>query len=323
MKINIIQAVNQALEHAMKQDKNVVVLGEDVGVNGGVFRATDGLYKKFGKDRVIDTPLTEEGIVGVSIGMAVNGLKPVAEIQFSGFLAPAFDQIFSHAARIRSRSRGRFTCPLVIRTPAGGGIRALELHCEVPEAFFAHTPGVKVICPSTPYDTKGLLLSAIKDPDPVIFLEPMRLYRAIKQEVPSTAYTIPIGKARIAREGTEITVITWGAMVKYTLDAVEKIQEKVDVEVIDLRSIYPFDSETIVKSIEKTGRAVVVHEAPKTSGFGAEIVATINEKALDALEAPVLRVTGYDMALPFAKMELDFIPSEERIIKAINQVLDY
>jgi pyruvate dehydrogenase E1 component beta subunit len=319
--MNIIQAINNALDIAMKQDKKVVLLGEDVGLNGGVFRASDGLYKKY-KNRIFDTPLTEEGITGVAIGLAVNGLKPIAEIQFSGFLAPAFDQIFSHAARIRSRSRSRFTCPLVVRTPAGGGIRALELHCEVPEAFFAHTPGVKVVCPSTPYDTKGLLLSAIKDPDPVIFLEPMRIYRAIKEEVPLKPYTIPIGKARVAREGSDVTVVTWGAMVKYTLDAVES-QKEYDVEVVDLRSIFPWDSDAVIKSVRKTGKCVIVHEAPKTSGFGAEISATINEKALDALEAPVVRVTGWDVALPFAKMELDFIPSAERILKGIKKVMEY
>ena len=322
MKMNIIQAVNNALELALKKDKSVVLLGEDIGINGGVFRATDGLFKKF-KDRVIDTPLTEEGILGVSVGLAVNGIKPVAEIQFSGFLTPAFDQIFSHAARMRSRSRGRFSCPMVIRAPAGGGIRALELHCEVPESFFAHTPGVKVVCPSTPYDTKGLLLSSIEDPDPVVFLEPMRIYRAIKEEVPDKYFTIPLGKAKVARKGTELTLITWGAITKYVLDTVEKIQDKYDVEVIDLRTIYPFDTETILKSIEKTGRTLIVHEAPKTSGFGAEISATINEKALDSLEAPILRITGYDTALPFAKRELEFIPSEERIIKGIKKVVEY
>src|SRR3989344_3610390 len=320
--MNNVEAVRSALDQALKSDKSVVVLGEDVGVNGGVFRATDGLQKKYGKDRVIDTPLSEEGIVGMAIGLAVTGGKPVAEIQFSGFLPAAFDQIFSHAARIRSRSRGRFTCPMVIRAPAGGGIRALELYCEMPEALFAHIPGIKVVCPSTPYYTKGLLLAAIKDPDPVIFLETMRIYRAVKQDVHEKEYTIPLGKANVIKEGTDITIITWGSMVKYTLDAVAGLDD-VDAEVIDLRTIYPFDTEAIIKSVGKTGRAVVVHEAPKTSGFGAEIVATINEKALDSLDAPVLRVTGYDTALPFARLEMKFIPSKERIIKAINEVMDY
>ncbi len=322
VKMNIIDAINDALDLEMKRDKDVVVFGEDVGKNGGVFRATVGLQKKYGKNRVIDTPLTEEGIIGNAVGMAMYGLKPVAEIQFSGFLAPAFDQIFSHAARVRSRSRGRYTCPLVIRAPSGGGIRALELHCEVPEAFFAHVPGVKVVCPSTPYDTKGLLISAIRDPDPVIFLEPMRIYRAVKEDVPKESFTVPIGKARIAKEGSDITLITWGAMVKYVMDAVQDLKEY-DVEVIDLRTISPLDEKTLLNSIEKTGRALIVHEAPRTNGFGAEIIATINEKALDLLEAPVQRVTGFDTALPFAKMELEFIPSQERIIKGINKVMKY
>ncbi len=319
--MTIIKAVNHTLDLAMKKDKAVVILGEDVGVNGGVFRATDGLIKKYGAKRVIDTPLTEEGIMGNAVGLAVNGIKPVVEIQFSGFLAPAFDQLFSHAARIRSRSRGRFTCPLVVRAPSGGGIRALELHSEYPEAYYAHAPGLKVVCPSTPYDMKGLLLAAIEDPDPVIILEPMRLYRAVKQEVPTKYYTIPIGKANIMRPGKELTIITYGSVTKTVREAVE--QSKIDAEILDLRSIYPYDEKAILKSIEKTGRAIIVHEAPKTAGFGAEISAMINEKALDYLEAPVLRVCGYDTALPFAKMELDYIPSTERIIKAMKKVKEY
>lgn len=323
VKANIVQAVNMAMKQELKLDKNVIVMGEDVGVNGGVFRATDNLQKEFGKDRVIDTPLSEVGIVGTAIGMAVNGLKPVAEIQFSGFMYPAFDQLVSHAARIRSRSRGKFNVPLVVRTPFGGGIRALELHCESGEAFFGHAVGLKMVIPSTPYDAKGLLASAIRDPDPVIFYEPMRIYRAIKEEVPEKEYTVPIGKAKVAREGNDVTVITWGALVRSTLQAVEKIQNKVDVEVIDLRSIYPFDAEMVINSVKKTGRAVIVHEAPKTSGFGAEIVATINEKALLELEAPVVRVTGYDTTIPFAKMELIYIPDEKRIINGINKVMSF
>jgi pyruvate dehydrogenase E1 component beta subunit len=322
VEMNVIQAINNALDMALAKDKKVVIIGEDVGVNGGVFRATDGLYKKY-PDRVIDTPLTEEGIVGNAVGLAINGIKPVVEIQFSGFLPPAMDQIFSHAGRIRNRSRGRFTCPLVVRAPGGGGIRALELHCEMPEAYFAHMPGIKILCPSTPTDAKGLLLAAIEDPDPVIFIEPMRIYRAVKEDVPDKYYTVPIGKARVAREGSEVTLISWGAMSKYVLDTAMKIQDKYDCEVIDLRSIYPFDAETVIASVKKTGKAIVIHEAPKTSGFGAEIVATINEKALDSLEAPVIRVCGYDTALPWAKMELEYIPSEARIIKAIEKVMDY
>ena len=320
-KMNMIQAINNALEIEMKKDKKVIIIGEDVGINGGVFRATDGLFKKFGKNRVIDTPLTEEGIMGNAVGLAVYGLKPVVEIQFASFMAPAFDQIFTHASRIRSRSRGRFSCPLVVRAPSGGGIKALELHCECPEAFYAHMPGVKVICPSTPYDAKGLLATAIADPDPVIFLEPMRIYRAITQEVPTSAYSIPFGKARIARVGKAITIITWGAMSKYTLEYIEK--NKIDAEVIDVRSIVPLDTKTIIESIKKTGRAVIVHESPKTGGFGAEISARINEKALEFLEAPILRVAGYSTALPFAKRELEYIPNEKRIMHSINKVLNY
>ncbi len=320
--MNVIQAVNNALDLALAKDKKVIIMGEDVGINGGVFRATDGLYKKY-KDRVFDTPLTEEGILGAAVGLAINGIKPVVEIQFSGFLSSAFDQIFSHAGRMRARSRGRFTVPMVVRAPAGGGIRALELHCEMPEAIYAHIPGVKVVCPSTPYDTKGLLLAAIEDPDPVIFLEPMRVYRAIKEEVPDKYYTIPLGQAKVSRQGSEVTLITWGALSKYVLDTAMKIQDKYDCEVIDLRTIYPFDSKTIIESVKKTGKAIVIHEAPKTAGFGAEIVATINELALESLDAPVLRVAGYDTALPWAKMEMEYIPGEARIIKAIEKVMNY
>lgn len=320
-KMNIIQAINNALELEMKRDKDVIIIGEDVGINGGVFRATDGLFKKFGNKRVIDTPLTEEGIMGNAVGLAVYGLKPVVEIQFSGFLAPAFDQITTHAARIRSRSRGRFTCPLVVRAPSGGGIRALELHCECPEAFYTHVAGVKVICPSTPYDAKGLLTTAIRDPDPVIFLEPMRIYRALNQEVPDKSYTIPFGKANVIKKGEKITIITWGALTKFATDAI--VKNKVDAEIIDVRSLVPLDIDTIKKSIEKTGRAVIMHESPKTGGFGAEISAQINETCLDLLEAPILRVAGFDTALPFFKRELEYIPHEKRMMNAINKVLNY
>jgi len=320
-KMNIIDAVKNALDSELKRDKNVIVLGEDVGKNGGVFRATDGLFKKYGPKRIIDTPLTEEGILGNAVGLAVYGLKPVVEIQFSGFLAPAFDQIFTHAVRIRTRSRGRFTCPLVVRAPSGGGIRALELHCECPEAYYAHMQGVKVICPGTPYDAKGLLIAAIRDPDPVIFLEPMRIYRAVKQDVPSKSYTVPIGKANVVKKGNDLTIVTWGAMLKYTLETVEN--NNIDAEVIDLRTISPMDTETIIKSLEKTGRMMIVHEGCKTNGVGAEVSARINEKGLDYLEAPVVRVAGYDTALPFFKRELQYIPDEKRIMNGINKVLNY
>ena len=320
---NIVQAVTMGLRQEMARDKNVIVLGEDVGVNGGVFRATDGLQKEFGADRVIDTPLAELGIVGASIGMAVNGMKPVAEIQFSGFVYAAFDQLLSHAGRIRMRSRGRFTCPLVLRTPYGGGIRALELHCESGEALFSHIPGIKMVIPSNPYDTKGLLAAAIRDPDPVIFYEPMRIYRAIKQDIPEKEYIVPIGKANIVQEGDDLTLIAWGAMVKTCSDAIEKLNNKYSVELIDLRTINPYDAETIISSVKKTGRCVIVHEAIRTSGFAAELIASINEKALLSLEAPVVRVTSPDVPFPLAKLENYFLPDVNRIIKGIEKVMSF
>ena len=320
---NIVQAVTMGLRQEMARDKNVVVLGEDVGVNGGVFRATEGLQKEFGSNRVIDTPLAELGIVGASIGMAVNGLKPVAEIQFSGFVYAAFDQLLSHAGRIRMRSRGRFTCPLVLRTPYGGGIRALELHCESGEALFSHIPGIKMVIPSNPYDTKGLLAAAIRDPDPVIFYEPMRIYRAIKQDIPEKEYIVPIGKANIVQEGDDLTLIAWGAMVKTCSDAIEKLNNKYSVELIDLRTINPYDAETIISSVKKTGRCVIVHEAIRTSGFAAELIASINEKALLSLEAPVVRVTSPDVPFPLAKLEGYFLPDVNRVIKGIEKAMSF
>ena len=320
---NIVQAVTMGLGQEMARDKNVVVLGEDVGINGGVFRATEGLQKEFGSNRVIDTPLAELGIVGASIGMAVNGLKPVAEIQFSGFVYAAFDQLLSHAGRIRMRSRGRFTCPLVLRTPYGGGIRALELHCESGEALFSHIPGIKMVIPSNPYDTKGLLAAAIRDPDPVIFYEPMRIYRAIKQDIPEKEYIVPIGKANIVQEGDDLTLIAWGAMVKTCSDAIEKLNNKYSVELIDLRTINPYDAETIISSVKKTGRCVIVHEAIRTSGFAAELIAAINEKALLSLEAPVVRVTSPDVPFPLAKLEGYFLPDVNRVIKGIEKAMSF
>lgn len=320
---NIVQAVNMALKQELERDKRVIILGEDVGVNGGVFRATDGLQQKFGADRVIDTPLAELGIVGTAIGLAVNGMLPVAEVQFSGFMLSGFDQIFSHAARIRNRSRGRFSCPMVIRAPYGGGIRALELHCESHEAIFSHTPGIKMVIPSNPYDAKGLLTASIRDPDPVIFYEPMRIYRAIKQDIPENDYIVPLGKANVVREGDNATLISYGSMLKTSLESVEKLQGKYSVEVIDLRTINPFDEEAIINSVKKTGRCVIVHEAPKTCGFAAELIATINEKALLSLQAPIARVTGPDAPYPLYQLENYYLPSHERIIKAIEGVMRY
>ena len=320
---NIVQAVTMGLRQELARDRNVVVLGEDVGVNGGVFRATEGLQKEFGPDRVIDTPLAELGIVGVSIGMAVNGLKPVAEIQFSGFLYAAFDQLLSHAGRIRMRSRGRYSCPLVVRAPYGGGIRALELHCESGEALFSHIPGIKMVIPSSPYDTKGLLASAIQDPDPVIFYEPMRIYRAIKQDIPEKEYFVPIGKANVVQEGDDVTLIAWGAMLKTCADAIEKLNNKYSVELIDLRTINPYYAETMTSSVKKTGRCVIAHEAMRTAGFAAELIASINEKALLSLEAPVVRVTSPDVPIPLAKLESYYLPDVNRVIKGIEKVMSF
>jgi pyruvate dehydrogenase E1 component beta subunit len=323
-KRNMVQAINSGLMEEMEKDPSVLILGEDVGKEGGVFRVTDGLQVKFGAERVIDTPLAESGIVGVAFGMAVKGLKPVAEIQFEGFLPPAMDQIMSHISRIRTRSRGRFTCPMVIRSPWGGGIRAPEHHSDSPEAIFAHTPGIKVVIPSSPYDAKGLIVSAIRDPDPVLFFEPKRIYRAIREEVPDGGYTIPIGEAKRVQEGKDVTLISWGAMVRECLLAAEKIgKEGVGVEIIDLRTISPMDEVMFLNSVRKTGRAVVVHEAPRTCGLGAEITARINEKALLSLEAPVERVTGFDTVVPLMKLENHYLPSPERILRGIRKVMAF
>lgn len=318
-KLNMVQAINLALKEEMQRDKNIVLLGEDIGKNGGVFRITEGLIDEFGAERVIDTPLAESVIAGAAIGMALYGLKPVAEIQFMGFIYPAIDQIFSHASRIRARSRGRFTCPLVIRAPYGAGIKAPELHSESSEALFCHMPGIKVVVPSSPYNAKGLLISSIRDPDPVIFLESTRLYRSIKEDVPEGEYTIPLGKARVVREGSTVTLLAWGSMLHRTLQAIEDI----DAEVIDLMTLKPFDEETILKSVKKTGRVVIVHEAPKTCGFGAELSATIAEDAMLHLKSPIMRVTGYDVVLPLPKLEDFYIPTAARIKKAIEEVMKY
>lgn len=321
---NMVEAIQNGLMIEMERDSSVLILGEDVGKEGGVFRVTEGLQARFGIERVVDTPLSESGIVGTAIGLAVKGIKAVAEIQFEGFLAPAMDQIMSHASRIRTRSRGRFTCPLVIRSPFGGGIRAPEHHSESPEALFAHTPGIKVVIPSTPRDAKGLIISAIRDPDPVLFFEPKRIYRAIKEEVPDGVYTVPIGEARVVREGNDVTMVSWGAMVREALRAAEMIEkEGVHVEVIDLRTLSPMDEDAILNSVRKTGKAVIVHEASRTCGLGAEIVARINEKALLSLQAPVERVTGFDTVVPLLKMENYFLPSPERILRGIRKVMAF
>ena len=322
--LNMVEAINLALHQEMEKDKNVVVLGEDVGKEGGVFRVTVGLQQKFGEKRVIDTPLAESAIVGTSIGMAVYGLKPVAEIHFDGFVHPAFDQLISHAARIRTRSRGRYTCPLVVRFPYGGGIRALEHHSDSFEALYVHIPGLKVVIPSTPYDAKGLLISAIRDPDPVIFMEPKRIYRAIRQEVPVEEYTIPLGKAEIRRQGSDITIICYGAMVREAEKTAEALQSKrISCEIIDLRTLFPLDTPAIISSVKKTGRAVVVHEAPRTAGLGAEIYALIMERALLSLQAPVERVTGFDTIMPLYTLENEYLPNPTKIQAAVEKVMKF
>ena len=323
-KLNMVEALNLALREEMERDGRIVLFGEDVGKEGGVFRVTDGLQQKFGPDRVIDTPLAELGIAATALGMAVYGLRPIGEIQFEGFLYPCLDQINNHIGRIRNRSRGRFTCPLVIRVPYGGGIHAPEHHSDSPEAMLAHIPGIKVVIPSTPYEAKGLLLSSIRDPDPVIFMEPKRIYRAIREEVPEGDYAIPLGKARLVQEGKDVTVIAYGAMLREALNAAEQLKgDKIDLEIIDLRTISPMDMETIVTSIKKTGRGVIVHEAPKTCGLGAEIIALINEKAFLSLQAPIERVTGFDIPVPLMKTEHYYLPNPKRIVMAVKKVMSF
>ncbi|WP_026223112.1 alpha-ketoacid dehydrogenase subunit beta [Methylocystis rosea] len=321
--ITLVEAVNLALARAMGEDKDVLLLGEDIGVNGGVFRATNGLQARFGRERVIDTPLAEGGIAGVAVGMAAMGLKPVAEIQFSGFIYPAIDQIINHASRMRNRTRGRLTCPMVLRSPCGAGIHAPEHHSESPEAMFAHMPGLRVVAPSSPARAYGLLLASVRDPDPVIFLEPTRLYRLFRQEVEDDGVELPLDACFILREGADATVVTWGAMVPETLAAAEKLEEEgVMIEVIDVATLKPLDVETILRSVEKTGRCVIVHEAPRTAGFGAEVAAEIAERALYSLLAPIKRVTGYDVVVPLAKLEKQYIPSVDRIVDGVRQVME-
>jgi len=321
--VTLLQAVNLALKEEMRRDDRVVVLGEDVGRNGGVFRATEGLFDEFGGDRVIDTPLAESGIIGTAIGMALYGLRPVPEIQFLDFILPGFDQIVNEAAKFRYRSGGQYTVPMVIRSPYGGGIRGGHYHSQSTEAFFAHTAGLKVVIPSTPYDTKGLLLSAIRDGDPIMFLEPKRIYRSVKGEVPDGDYTVPIGKARIAREGKDVTIVAWGAMTTDSVKAAEEAEKKgISCEVIDLRTIYPYDEEAILTSVAKTGRLVVVHEAPRTGGFGAEISALVAEKAIEYLEGPIVRVTGFDTPFPYT-LEHAYMPDAHRILNGIEKVVRF
>jgi len=322
-KMNMIQAVNSALDNAMTQDPTVIVMGEDVGKFGGVFRATLGLQEKFGEARVIDTPLSEGGIIGTAIGMSLNGIRPVAEIQFVDFIFPGFDQIVNEAAKMRYRSGGEWTCPMVIRTPYGGGIRGGHYHSQSPETHFIHTPGLNVVVPSNAYDAKGLLLSSIFDPDPVMFMEPKRVYRASVGEVPEEAYTVPIGEAKIVRAGDDITIIGWGSMLHEALKAADQAAELgIQSEVIDLRSLQPWDATTVMESVKKTGRALVVCEAPRTLGFGSEIVSQIMDDAFDYLEAPVRRVTGYDTPFPYT-LEHEYLPLANRILPAVQETVAY
>ena len=319
--LTLVQAINLALIQEMEQDERVLLLGEDIGLNGGVFRATEGLYQRFGGDRVVDTPLAESGIVGTAIGLAMAGLRPVPEIQFEGFLGPAFDQLTNQAARVNNRTRGGLSCPLVLRVPVGGGIHAPEHHSDSPEAIYTHPPGLKIVMPSSPFDAKGLLISAIRDPTPVIFFEPKRIYRAFREEVPEDEYTIPIGEARTVCEGEELTMVSWGASVVQCMNAIE--QSERSIELIDLRTISPIDMDTIAASVCKTGRCVIVHEAPKTAGLGAEIAASIMEHCFLHLEAPVQRVCGFDTIMPYYKLELEYLPDAERIGKAITETMAY
>lgn len=321
MNATIIQAVNDALHEEMGNDERTLVFGQDVAESGGVFRATEGLKDEFGADRVLDTPLSEIAIVGSAIGLATHGYRPIAEIQFSGFLPPAFDQLVTNASRIRWRTRGELTAPMVVRTPYGAGVRALEHHSESLEAAYGHVPGLKVAIPSTPHDAKGMLISAIRDPDPVLFMEPKHVYRSLREEIPEGTYTEPLGEAAVRQEGDDLTVVSWGAMMHNTLEAVENLG--VDADVIDLRTISPLDRETVLESVKKTGRCVIVHEAAKTGGFGAELMATINDEALMYLEAPVNRVTGFDIPVPLLSMEDYYIPHPPRIEDAITETLEY
>ncbi len=323
-KLTLVQAVREALRREMRADERVIVLGEDVGINGGVFRATEGLLEEFGESRVIDTPLAESGIVGTSLGLALAGFRPVAEIQFTGFVYPALNQLLAHVARYRNRSFGRLHVPLVVRMPYGGGIHAPEHHSESYEAIFLNTPGLKVVIPSTPFDAKGLLAQAIRDEDPVIFMEPKLIYRAFLEDVPIEPYTIPLGVARVVREGKDITLVAYGAMVRVALEAASQLAiEGANAEVIDLRTLNPLDKDTVISSVRKTGRAVIVHEAPRTAGFGAELSALIMEHALLHLVAPVQRVAGFDVTFPLPTIEGYYLPHAKRVVRAAKTALTF
>lgn len=320
--ITLIEAITQALAYELTNDETVLVLGEDVGINGGVFRATAGLQQRFGDQRVIDTPLDETSIAGLTVGLASQGMKPIAEVQFDGFVYPMLDHIVCHAARFRTRTRGRLSCPMVLRVPWGGGIRAPEHHSEANEAMFTNVPGLRVVLPSSPARAYGLLLAAIRDPDPVIFMEPKRIYRQYKEEVPDDGEALPLDVCFVLRDGSDVTLVTWGAHVKETLEAAEQLaNEGVSAEVIDVATLKPLDFDTIHESVRKTGRCVIVHEAARTGGFGAEIAAQLAEKAMYDLVAPVERVTGYDVPIPLFRLEMKYLPSVEKIIAAVQRTL--
>jgi pyruvate dehydrogenase E1 component beta subunit len=322
--LSLVQAVNLALKRAMADDSKVLVLGEDVGIDGGVFRATDGLLKLYGEQRVLDTPLAEASIAGVSIGLAAQDFRPVAEIQFTGFAYSCIDQLINHASRLRARTRGRLSCPMVLRSPAGGGIKAVEHHSESPEAMFAHIPGLKVVIPSSPARAYGLLLSAIRDPDPVVFLEPTRLYRAARENVEDDGEGFPLERCAVLRAGKNVTLVSWGAMLKETLAAAERLAgENIEAEVIDVSTLKPLDAATIFESVARTGRLVIVHEAPLTCGFGAEIAARVAERALTSLLAPIERVAGYDTMMPYPRTESFYMPSTDRILAAVRRAVAY
>lgn len=324
-KLNMVQAINLALKQEMAKDKNVLVLGEDVAQDGGVFRLTDGLLDEFGKDRVIDTPLAESSILGTSIGMAMAGLRPVCEMQFSGFSYLMMGQFEAHATRMRARTHGQISLPLVIRMPFGGGVRALEHHSESREATYAHLPGSKVVIPSSPRNARALLIAAIRDPDPVVFMEPKHSYRAFREEVPEEEETMPIGKAQVVQEGTDLTLVSWGAMMRPTLKAAAEIEKKrgTSIEIIDMLTISPLDGDTVCRSVEKTGRCVIVQEAPRSFGASSEIIARINDKSLMYLEAPVKRLTGYDVVTPYFGREKNYIPTAGRVARGIEETLDF
>jgi 2-oxoisovalerate dehydrogenase E1 component beta subunit len=322
--LTLVQAVNDALRTMLREREEVILLGEDIGKNGGVFRVTDGLQAEFGEERVIDTPLSESGYTGAAIGMAVNGFLPVVEIQFLGFIYPAYDQIMTHAARLRSRTMGHFTVPMVIRAPYGAGVRAPEIHSDSTEALFTHMPGIKVVCPSTPYDAKGLLIAAIEDTDPVLFLEPMKCYRSIREDVPEGKYVIEIGKGKRLREGDDVTVMAWGAMVTVAMKAAEEAEKRgIQADVIDLRTLYPLDKELIAESVQKTGRTVIVQEAHATGGLANDIMAIINDTSFLYQKAPVERVTGFDTPVPFSGLEDYYLPTPERVLHAIEKVVKF